>query len=108
MSALISTAEVAKEPIRREGILSPVNHSFDAINAFVHHPEVSYEELGWALLGIAGGQQKIASEMARYLPILERAEANPEIWAKLTAGTGIATANGYRHAMKLATEGRAP
>lgn len=41
-------------------------------------------------------------EMVRYLPILERAEADPEIWNKLTAGTGIATANGYRHAINQA------
>lgn len=43
------------------------------------------------------------SEMLRYLPVLERAEADPEIWEKLTAGLGIATLNGYRAAIAKAT-----
>ena len=41
-------------------------------------------------------------EMLRFLPIIERAEADPELWGRLTAGTGIATANGYRAAIKKA------
>lgn len=41
-------------------------------------------------------------EMLRYLPIIERAEADPELWARLTDGTGIATANGYRAAIAKA------
>lgn len=41
-------------------------------------------------------------EMLRYLPILDRAEADPEIWESLTEGTGIATANGYRAAIAKA------
>lgn len=44
-------------------------------------------------------------EMRRYLPILERAEADPEIWTRLTEGTGIATLNGYRSALLLANTG---
>jgi hypothetical protein len=36
------------------------------------------------------------AEMLKHLPILERAEADPEIWEKLTARLGIATLNGYR------------
>jgi hypothetical protein len=38
-------------------------------------------------------------EMIRYLPIIERAEADPELWERLTSGTGIATANAYRAAI---------
>lgn len=45
------------------------------------------------------------AEMLRFLPILERAEADPEIWEKLTEGTGIATANSFRAAIAKA-EGR--
>ncbi len=45
----------------------------------------------------------MANEMARYLPIIERAEAAPEVWSRLTEGTGIATANGYRDAIAKAT-----
>lgn len=41
-------------------------------------------------------------EMLRYLPIIERAEADPELWQRLTEGTGIATANGYRAAIAKA------
>ena len=46
-------------------------------------------------------------EMLRFLPIIERAEADPELWGRLTAGTGIATANGYRAAIKKATGAQA-
>lgn len=56
-------------------------------------------EANAALIAAAPTQHE---EMVRYLPILERAEADPEIWNKLTAGTGIATANGYRHAINQA------
>lgn len=43
------------------------------------------------------------AEMLRFLPVLERAEADPELWARLTEGTGIATANAYRAAIAAAT-----
>ncbi len=47
----------AVEPIlSEEGIRYPANESFEAINAFVHHSEVSFEELQWALLGIAASR----------------------------------------------------
>lgn len=48
---------------------------------------------------------ELRAEMLRYLPIIERAEADPGLWELLTAGTGIATANGYRAAIAKA-EGR--
>lgn len=35
-------------------------------------------------------------EMSRFLVVIERAEAEPAIWERLTRGTGIATANAYR------------
>ena len=38
-------------------------------------------------------------EMIRYLPVLERAESDTELWARLTDGLGIATLNGYRAAI---------
>lgn len=42
-------------------------------------------------------------EMLRYLPVLERIEKDvPEVWAEITQGTGIATLNGYREAIKKA------
>ncbi len=42
----------------------------------------------------------LLAEMVRYLPVIERAEQDPELWARLTTGTGIATANGYREAIR--------
>lgn len=45
-------------------------------------------------------------EMARFLPVLERAEADADIWTRLTAGEGIATANAYRAAIAKATGGQ--
>jgi hypothetical protein len=44
----------------------------------------------------------LVSEMMRYLPVIERAEADHEVWIKLTDGIGIATANGYRAALTKA------
>lgn len=42
-------------------------------------------------------------EMLRYLPVLERIENDmPAIWYEMTQGTGIATLNGYREAIKKA------
>lgn len=43
--------------------------------------------------------EEIKNELLRYLPVLERAEADPEIWEKLTQGLGIATLNGYKKAV---------
>ena len=46
--------------------------------------------------------QRMLREMQRYLPVLERAESDPQLWIKLTDGLGIATTNGYRHAIEKA------
>lgn len=40
-------------------------------------------------------------EMVRHLLILERLEADPELWERMTEGTGIATLNGYRAAIAI-------
>ena len=45
-------------------------------------------------------RDQLLAEMVRYLPVIERAEQDPELWARLTVGTGIATANGYREAIR--------
>ena len=45
---------------------------------------------------------RIQDEMRRYLPILEALEAKPSSWEWFTDGTGIATLNGYRAALKEA------
>jgi hypothetical protein len=50
---------------------------------------------------------ELLSEMLRYLPVLEALEKNePDMWAFLTQGTGIATLNGYRNAITKATGGQ--
>ena len=45
---------------------------------------------------------EMAAEMRRYLPIIDAIEKDPALWWRLTAGTGIATANGYRAALAKA------
>jgi hypothetical protein len=45
----------------------------------------------------------LLSEMKRYLPLLERLEAEPALWERLTVSLGIATLNGYRAAIAKAT-----
>lgn len=69
---------------------------------------VQFETGPWAEMQAANARLIAAAptqheEMVRFLPIIERAEADPELWAKLTAGTGIATANAYRAAIARAT-----
>ena len=44
--------------------------------------------------------ERMRDEMRRYLPILEALEAKPSSWEWFTDGTGIATLNGYRAALK--------
>lgn len=61
----------------------------------------SFDEAKANALLIAAAPDQNA-EMLRFLPVLERAEANPEIWEKLTKGTGIATANSFRAALAKA------
>jgi hypothetical protein len=40
-------------PVRLQDVLVPANDSFDALNEFVHHPDVQFEELQSALLGMS-------------------------------------------------------
>jgi hypothetical protein len=47
---------------------------------------------------------KLASEMQRYLPLLERIEADLALWERMTVFIGIATLNGYRAALAAAKE----
>jgi hypothetical protein len=48
------SALASKAPIKKRGVLIPADNSFEAINRFVNcFPSPQYEELQWALLGIA-------------------------------------------------------
>ena len=48
----------SKEPVKKKGILMPRDNSFEAINCFVnHYPSPHYEELQWALLGLAASRE---------------------------------------------------
>ena len=80
---------------------------------------IDCERIGFSIVFVNGHREKEAAanarliaaaptqhaEMLRYLPVLERAEADSELWARLTDGLGIATLNGYRAAIKKAEEG---
>lgn len=46
--------------------------------------------------------EQIIREMQRYLPVLQALENEPEAWNACTQGTGIATLNGYKNALKEA------
>ncbi len=45
----------------------------------------------------------LLSEMERYLPVIEFLENRSDLWDEATRGTGIATANSYRHSIAKAT-----
>lgn len=66
----------------------------------INGPQSGEQEANARLIAAAPEQH---AEMLRYLPVLERAEADPELWERLTAGLGIATLNGYRAALAKAT-----
>ena len=50
-------------------------------------------------------RDRLRDEMQRYLPVIERCENLPALWAWCTRGTGIATANGYRKALQEDRDG---
>ena len=67
--------------------------------------DVVRENLQWLEATVARAEAahgNLFKAVGRYLEVLERAEAEPELWARLTAGTGIATLNGLRHAISKA------
>lgn len=51
---------------------------------------------------IRAAAPQMLREMKRYLVIIERCEDMGEFWDFITSGTGIATANGHRAAIKAA------
>jgi len=51
---------------------------------------------------VVAQRDRLRNEMRRYLPVIERCERLPALWAWCTNGTGIATANGYMAALKEA------
>jgi hypothetical protein len=56
------------------------------------------------IFGQAGDAiEGLVAEMKRFLTVIERAEAEPGTWERLTAGTGIATANAYRAILSRAS-----
>lgn len=57
------------------------------------------EALEFDLERLAKERDETLREMRRYLPIIEAAERDAAVWNRITAGTGIATANGYRAAL---------
>ncbi len=59
MTRVVKPMDKTNQPEIIEGsILVPANNSFDAINKFVHNVrEPIYEELQWALLGLAASRE---------------------------------------------------
>ena len=43
----------------KDGVLTPCDFSFKAVNEFVHHPKVHFEELQWTLLAIASEVERM-------------------------------------------------
>lgn len=89
-------------PLRVEGILVPANHSFAAINEFVHDCEVSYEELQWAMLGMATDREKL-------IAALKECEAAFDLTLPLLEGTnydfpGLSARSGLRISRKALNE----
>jgi hypothetical protein len=83
------------------GINALVRGSDGTIVAVRHRHDGKTNEANMALIAATLTQH---AELLRYLPVLERAEADTELWERLTAGTGIATLSGYRAAIAKATQ----
>ena len=84
-----------------ESEATTIGCAWGSTNSMVYDiPGVQTGEANARLIAAAPTQHK---EMLRFLPILERAESDPELWARITEGLGIATLNGYRAAIAKAT-----
>jgi hypothetical protein len=77
-------------------------------------PDFTHEIAGIASVYAASGKSEgnarlisaapeLLSELQRYLPVIEYLESKPELWGEVAYPLGIATANGYRHAIAKAT-----
>jgi hypothetical protein len=47
------TSDPSNEPMKIRGLLHPANDTFDAVNRFVHHEDVTFEELQATCLSLA-------------------------------------------------------
>ncbi len=67
MTRVVKPIDNANQPEIIEGdILVPANNSFDAINKFVHNVrEPIYEELAWALLGLAASRENELAKLTK-------------------------------------------
>lgn len=66
---------------------------FDKVASFARSLETQPAEL-------RAKADAMAVEMERYLPVLQKLQDQlPAAWDSCTHGTGIATVNGYRHAL---------
>lgn len=73
-------------------------------NGFSIATTPDYGESAKANATIIAAAPLMYQAMIRFLPIIESLEKNePDMWDFLTQGTGIATANSYREAIKKAT-----
>lgn len=82
----------------------------DRLTSLLHKIDCLTDQEMWQLMKDVGAlrgaltaekerSERLEKEMRRYLPILERVEANAAIWDSYTKGTGVATVNGYRAAL---------
>lgn len=59
LASATGSASPSKKPVRKKGVLMPADNSFEAINRFVNClPSPEYEELQWALIGLAASREK--------------------------------------------------
>ncbi len=72
------------------------------VNALVDECTQVLDETGLTPRQLAEQRDALLREMQRYLVVLERLWGEPKLWSEMTQGTGIATINGYRHAIAKA------
>jgi hypothetical protein len=62
-AALLEIVNATVGPVQqRDDVLCPEDYTFGSINVFVHHDDVNFCELQWALLGIATEHEKVVRE----------------------------------------------
>lgn len=92
----------AASPQLREAFRTHLRMVAEAMRAIEWNDSHDGDDREAGLLEACLKASEVVSEMERYLPVIERAESEPETWARLTNGTGLATANGYRAAIRRA------
>jgi chromosome segregation ATPase len=89
-----------RKVIDRNNEILRLREEIERLNGMWSDSMVSREEIRAEREEFRAEVERLKREMRRYLPVLDALEASHSAWQWYTDGTGIATLNGYRAALK--------